>query len=142
MLNDVGKVCFADMFFDFFAAAKTVRFGEIQANVLGLPALLLNPFFDGLFVLNDFHPRFEGVERHAGKALGVELAEADLVIVIIRRAKNGAAHAALGNEGIGALWGIDFGFVRLIKRLEMFFENPAHRFLFGKPNGIIERTNE
>ena len=118
------------MLFHFFAAAEAQWLGKVQADVLDLPALLLDPFLHGLFVFNDFDAGLEGFERHARKAFGVEFAEADLVIVVVRGTEDSAAHTALGDEGVGALWRVDFGFVWLIKSLDMLFENPAHRLLF------------
>jgi len=76
------------------------------------------------------------------KPLGVELAQLVLVIVIIRRTENDAAHAALRHKGVFALrrfGGRAFG---LVKRGEMILEHVRHRFVLAQPRGVVQRAKE
>ena len=130
------------MSFDFRPAAQPERFGQIQADVFGLPALILDPFFDDCFIAHNFHPRFEAIERHAGESLAVQFAQLILIIMVVRRAENHATHPALGDESVSAFWRIDLGAFRLIKSSEMLVQDIADRFFLRKPERLIERANK
>jgi hypothetical protein len=109
----------AEMFLHFFHGGELEGLRHIQADVFCLEAQVLDPFLDHRLVLDDLHPRLEQVERHPRKFLRVQLAQLVLVIVIIRRAEDDPAHAALRHEGINTLrrfGGRAFG---LIERAKM-----------------------
>src|SRR5437867_8068750 len=93
---------FAKVLFHFLATAESLRLRHIQTGEFGLPALLFDPLFDDGLVLDDFHLRLVHLEGHSRKTLRVQLAQFVLVIVIVWRAKNGAAETALRDKGVGA----------------------------------------
>src|SRR5690606_2050665 len=76
------------------------------------------------------------------KPFCVKFAKLVLVIVIIGRAKNRSAHAALRDERINAFWRIGRRAFSLVKRAEMFVENVRDRFVFRKPKRIVERAKK
>src|SRR4051794_26382472 len=97
---------FAEMLFNFLAILEPRRVGDVQTNELRFETLVFNPLFDDGFVLHDFHARFEFLKLHSRKTFRVKFAELVLVIVIIRRAENRAAHSTLANKRVNTLWRI------------------------------------
>ena len=140
LLDDVGSMDLAKMFLDFFARGKFQSLGNVEANVLGFPALLVDPFLNDGFVFDDFDARFEGVEWHAGETLGMQLAKLVLVIVVIGRAQNDAAHSTLGDKRVGALGRIGLCLLSLVERCEVPVEQVADGFFFGEPDGFVQRA--
>ena len=141
-LDDGILVRRAEMFLHFFERRQRERFRHVEADVLRLETLVLDPFFHDRLVLHDFHARLEHVERHPRKFFRVQLAQLVLVIVIIRRAKDRAAQAALRDERINALGRLRRRAFSLIKRGEMIFENMRDGFFIARPRRIIERAHE
>lgn len=123
----------AEMPFNLFHGGKFKRLGHVQAGVLGFEALFFNPFFDDGLVFHDFYAGFKDVERHFGEAFGVQFAQLILIIVIVGWAQNDAAHAALGNKGVGAFGRVSGRAFGLIKSAEMVFKNVGNGFVFRKP---------
>src|SRR5436190_11868379 len=130
------------MFFDGLAAVEAQRFRNIQSYVFRLPASFLNPFLHDRFIGNNLHARLESLEGHAGETFRVQLAQLVLVIVIIRRAENDAAHATLRDESVFALRRLGGGTFRLIERSVMLVQNVRDGFVLGKPQGVVERAKE
>ena len=141
-LDDAVLVGGAEMLLHLFQRGQLEWLWHIQAAVVGLEALLLDPFLHHGLVLDDFHPGFEGVERHARKLFRVQFAELVLVVVIVGRAENDAAHAALGHEGVNALGRIGLRALGLIKGAEMVFEDVVHGLGLAGPRGIVQRANK
>src|SRR5687767_2634609 len=92
----------AEMFLDLFASIELDRFGNVQAGELSAKTLFIEPLFHDRFVFDNFDAGFENIERHPTESFLVQLAKFVLVIVIIRRAKNGPADSALGDKCISA----------------------------------------
>src|SRR5260370_1278811 len=90
------------MLLDGFPAGQAKGLGHVQADIFRFPALVLDPFLDHLFVTHDFDAGLEGFDRHPREAVGVELAQLVLVIVMVGRAEDHAAEAALRHESIFA----------------------------------------
>ncbi len=132
----------AEMLFHFFHRRQLERLRHVEAVVFRLEALLLDPFFHDGLVLHDFHARLEHVERHPRKFFRVQLAQLVLVIVIIRRAKNDAAQAALRDERVNALRRFRRRAFGLVKRGEMIFENVRDGFVLARPRRIVQRADE
>ena len=132
-LDDGILVRLAEMFFHFFERWQRERLRHVEADVLRLEALLLDPFLHDRFFLHDSHARLEHVERHPRKLFCVQLAQLVLVIVIIRRAENDTAHAALRDERINALGRFRRGAFSLVKRGEMIFEDVRDSIFFARP---------
>ena len=137
-LDEVGEVDFAEVVCQLFAAGELAGFGDVEAVVFGLEAVVFDPFFDDRLVLDDFDAGLEGFEGHAGKAFGVEFAQLILVIVVIGRAEDGAAHAALGDESISAPGRFGGGAFGLVKGVEMPAQDVSDRLVLGKPEGVIQ----
>ena len=76
------------------------------------------------------------------KTLGVQLAQLVLVIVMVRRAEDDAAHAALRDKGVSALRRLDSRALGLIERGEMIFQDVRDSFVFAQPRRLVERTNK
>ena len=140
-LDDVGEMNFAKMLFHFLATAESLCLRHIQAGEFGLPALLFDPLFDDGLVLHDFHLRLVHLEGHSRKTLGVELAQFVLVIVIVRRAENGAAETALGDKRVSPFRRISRRAIRLVKRVEVFSKRVIDRVLLGKPECVVQIAN-
>src|SRR5258708_33162315 len=66
-LDNVILVVFTEMLLDSFHIAQPQRLGHIQAQILPLPALVLDPFLYHLFLPHDFHPSFINFEGHSLK---------------------------------------------------------------------------
>ena len=130
------------MLLDGLHGAQPCRVGEVQANVFRLPTLVLHPFLDDFLVANNAHAGLVDIEWHAREALRMQFAQLVLVIVVVGRAENDAADAALGHEGVLALGRLGGSAFSLVERGEMFPQHVIHRFVLGKPQGIIERANE
>ena len=75
------------MFLHFLPVRKFERFRHVEAGVFGPETLLLDPLFDNFLVAHNFDARLEDLERHAGKTLGMQLAQLVLIIVMVRRAR-------------------------------------------------------
>ena len=65
-----------------------------------------------------------------------------LVIVMVRRAENHAAHAALRDKRVCALGRFDGRALGLVKRGEMIFQNVRHRLVLAQPRRVVERANK
>ena len=117
--NNVAAMYFTEMLFHFLATAEAFPLRHVQTNEFRLPALLFDPLFDDRLVLHDFHLRFVNLEGHPGKALGVQLAQFVLIIVIIWRAENDAAESALRDERVSALRRIGWRALGFVERVEV-----------------------
>src|SRR5262245_13327642 len=62
--------------------------------------------------------------------------------MIIGRAENHAAHAALSDEGVHTLGWIRWLFLALVKRREMFVQHMIDGLLLGQPQRFIQFTKE
>ena len=132
----------AEMFLDFLEARQLERFRHVQHGVFGLEALLLDPFLDDRLVLHDFHARLEHVERHPGKPFGVQLAQLVLVIVMVRRTEDDAAHAALRDECVTALRRLHGRALGQVERGEMSFQDVCDGLVLAQPRRFVERANK
>ena len=119
-LDDVVLVLFAEMPFDGLHGAQSQRFRQVQAQIFGLPTLVIDPLFDHLFVTDDSDARLVNLEGHPGKAFRVELAELIRVIVIIGWTQDHATQPALGDKGVLAFRWLGCGAFGLVKRGEVF----------------------
>ena len=99
-LDDVLFVRLAEVLLHLFHGGHPERLGQVEADVFRLPALVIHPLLDDLLVAHDAHPRLVFLERHPGEAFGVQLAQLVLVVVVVGRAQDDAAHAALGDKGV------------------------------------------
>jgi len=104
--------------------------------------LVFHPFFDDGLVADNFDTRLIHVEWHAGKAFRVQLVELVLVVVMIGRAENHAAQAALGNEGVNTLGRFGRRALGGVEGGEMILENVGHGLLFAEPGGVIQGSGE
>ncbi|MGB0583320.1 MAG: hypothetical protein ACPGVU_26860 [Limisphaerales bacterium] len=111
-----------EMFGHLAKALKLHLFRHIQRGVFRLETLVLDPLFHRLFLAHDFHAGLELIERHPREAFLVQGYQLFLVIVIIRRAKNHAAHTALRDESVGAFRRIGRRLLRGIEGVEMFLQ--------------------
>ncbi len=127
----------AEMFANRLARLEPSLLRQVDGDVLGFPALVVEPLLHHLLVMDDFHTRLEDVERKPGKPVRVQGAEFVLVTVVVRRPKNLVAHAALRHEGVGTLGRIDLGFVRLVKRVEVPTQHMIQRLILGEPNRLV-----
>ena len=134
----VARKCFSTS----SSVASLSGSGTLRQMYSRLEALLLDPFFDDGLVLHDFHARLEHVERHPRKFFRVQLAQLVLVIVIIRRAENDAAQAALRDERVNALRRLRRRALGLVKRGEMIFENVRDGFVLARPRRIVQRADK
>ena len=141
-LDDGVLVDGAEMFLHLLPARKLERLRHVQAGVFGRKTLLLDPLFDDFLVLHDFDARLEGVERHPGEPLGVQFAELVLVIVVVRRPENLAAHAALRHKSVFALGRFGGRAFGLVKRGKMNLEHVRDRLVLAQPRRVIERAGE
>src|ERR1051325_818000 len=140
--DNIFLVCLAEMFLDRLDAVEAHWFGQIEADVLGFPALVFDPFFDDFLIANNFYTRFVNVKRHARKPLDMKCAQLILVIVMIGRAENNPADAALSDESVFALGRFGGSAFSLIKGSKMLFQDMSNSFVLGEPKRIIESTNE
>ncbi len=141
-LDEVGEVDFAEVACQLFAAGELAGFGDVEAVVFGLEAVVFDPFFDDGLVLDDFDAGLEGFEGHAGEAFGVEFAQLILVIVVVGGAEDGAAEAALGDESIGAAGRVGGGAFGLVQGVEVAGEDVSDGLVLGEPEGVIEGAEE
>src|SRR5437773_6534539 len=140
-LDDVGEMNLAKMLFHFLATAESLRLRHIQTGEFGFPALLFDPLFDDGLVLHDFHLRLVHLEGHSRKTLAVQLAQFVLVIVIVRRAENGAAETALCDKRVRAFRRIGRRALRLVKRVEVFSRHVIDGVRLGKPERVVQIAN-
>ena len=71
----------------------------------------------------------------------MKFAKLILVVVIIRRPKDRAAHAALSDKRVCAFWPIDFRSLGLVKCGEMFVDDVANCFVLRNPDSFVQRAN-
>ena len=140
--DDVGQVVLAEMVADSRARLELGLLRQVDGDVLGLPALLVEPLLHHLLVVDDLDARLEDVERQTGEPAGVQGTELVLIAVVIRRPENLVAHAALCHERVGALGRVDLGFFRLVKRVKMPGEHMVHRLVLGEPDRLVHLAEE
>ena len=135
--DHVGQMVLPEMFADRRARLEPGLLRQVDSDVLGLPALLVEPLLHDLLVMNDFHARLEDVERQPGKTVRVQGTKLVLIAVIVRRPENLVAHAALRHEGVGALGRLDLDFIGLVKRVEMPAQHMVHCLILREPNRLV-----
>src|SRR5262245_36364199 len=128
------------MLLDLFTVGELERLRQIEADVLGLPTLLVHPLLHRLLVLYDSNLRLENIEWHSRKPLGVQLAELVLIIMIIRRAEDDSAQSALRDKRVSPLRRINLRPLSLIESREVPIQRVTDRLVFGQPKRVVQRT--
>ena len=141
-LDDVRQVNRAEVLANIVPLIEPHRLRDIEHDVFGLEALFFDPLLHDFLVAHNFHARLEAVERHGAEAFLMQLVQLVLVIVVIRRAQQDAAEAALRHEGVGALGRFGGGLLDLVERAEVLFEDVVDRLLFAQPERVVEHAGE
>ena len=125
------------MFANFFARLELGLLRQVDGDVVGLPALVVEPLLHHLLVMNDFHAGLEDIKGKPGEPVSVQGAELVLIAVVVRRPENLVAHPTLRHECVGALGRIDLGFFGLVKRVEVPAQHMIHRLVLGEPYRLV-----
>ena len=72
----------------------------------------------------------------------MQFPELVLVIVVIGRPQDRAAHAALGDKSVSSLGRVGGRAFNLVKRPEMMFKDVGDGFVLRKPGRIVQRAHE
>ncbi len=117
-------------------------FGNIQTDIFGGPALILDPFFDDIFITDNAHFRLECLEIHFRKSFLVQGAKIILITVIIRRSENDPTDTALCNKSVNALGGIGRSLILLIEIIKKLLQDMVDGFILLQPDALIQRTKK